>query len=98
MSTTATGIPVTICGTCNVSHPVPRRHCVTCGRASLFLNNGACLTCTDVEKVATDQRVSNDIRMSNGRLFLGVTSEAPGASTPRASAHSNTFESNGGTP
>ena len=34
--TTPTGIPIVDCTTCGHRHPVTRRHCPTCGRATLF--------------------------------------------------------------
>jgi len=36
MSTTPTGIPVTVCGLCGHRHPVTRTHCGTCGLAHVF--------------------------------------------------------------
>jgi hypothetical protein len=42
-ASTPTGIAITLCGTCGVSHPVTRSHCVVCGSASLFIHAGRCL-------------------------------------------------------
>lgn len=43
--TTPTGIPITLCETCEHTHPQNRDHCDECGRASLFLSDGLCLLC-----------------------------------------------------
>lgn len=43
--TTPTGVPIIRCDVCGVPHPVWRRHCAECGRASAFINPaGYCLT------------------------------------------------------
>ena len=43
--TTPTGIPVTLCDTCCHTHPATRRHCLTCGIASAYLDDaGYCLS------------------------------------------------------
>lgn len=45
-ATTPTGMAITACGACGVSHPVGRGHCGDCGRPSLFISPaGVCLTC-----------------------------------------------------
>lgn len=36
MTETQTGIPIRDCGPCGWRNPVTRKHCPTCGRASLF--------------------------------------------------------------
>ena len=36
MSTTQTGIPIIDCEECGYRHPVTRKHCPTCGKATLF--------------------------------------------------------------
>lgn len=46
MITTPTGVPITTCDECGHEHPVTRRHCRECTRASLFITpSGLCLTC-----------------------------------------------------
>lgn len=47
MNTTQTGIPIIDCD-CGRTHPITRRHCALCGRASLFLSEGVCLNCGEV--------------------------------------------------
>lgn len=34
--TTPTGVPIIDCHECGHRHPAPRRHCPTCGLATLF--------------------------------------------------------------
>ena len=36
MTTTQTGIPIQDCPHCGHQHPVTRRHCPSCGLATLF--------------------------------------------------------------
>ena len=45
-TTTPTGVPITLCKTCGLTHPTTRRHCNTCGRATLFIRHtGTCIKC-----------------------------------------------------
>jgi len=45
-ATTPMGIAIRPCKSCGHTHPVTRRHCGQCGRATAFLNEaGSCLTC-----------------------------------------------------
>lgn len=41
MSTTPTGIPIRDCDTCGYRHPITRKHCTICGRATLFCHQEA---------------------------------------------------------
>lgn len=46
--TTPSGIPIRPCLQCGGTHPITRRHCTRCGRASLFIRpDGACLHCDE---------------------------------------------------
>lgn len=38
---TPSGIPIVDCAKCGWRHPITRRHCPTCGKASLF-GHGDC--------------------------------------------------------
>jgi hypothetical protein len=42
-ASTPTGIPITVCSSCGISHPVTRTHCVECGSPSAFNRAGRCL-------------------------------------------------------
>lgn len=36
MTTTPTGVPIRDCNECGHRHPITRKHCTICGRATLF--------------------------------------------------------------
>ncbi len=44
-ATTATGVPITECGTCGKRHPVTRQHCRRCLSWSAFQDAGLCTDC-----------------------------------------------------
>lgn len=51
--TTPTGVPITLCDTCNREHPQGKRHCEICGCPSAFINDdGRCLSpaCREAKK------------------------------------------------
>lgn len=53
MTTTPTGVPITLCAECHREHPQGKRHCDICGRPSVFIqDNGRCLSpaCREAKK------------------------------------------------
>lgn len=45
MSSTPTGVPVIDCDECHRTHPATRKHCLTCGVPSAFIDeSGRCLS------------------------------------------------------
>ena len=48
--TTQNGVPIIDCTQCGGTHPEPRKHCMSCGRPSLFINpQNLCLNCNPKE-------------------------------------------------
>lgn len=45
MTSTPTGVPIVKCDECDYEHPVTRKHCLTCGVPSAFIDgSGRCLS------------------------------------------------------
>ena len=47
MTTTPTGIPIRDCNECGYRHPITRKHCTICGRATLVSPPGGTAMNTD---------------------------------------------------